>query len=353
MKKIISNCFGTTKKAIVSTVCIAAAVAVVGGAAYAATATTGTGGNTSVIGESLAQNYAFADAGVDPAAATNVITEYDYEDGQFIYDVEFTADDTEYEYWIRAADGAVIRKSADIINPISADAGLTEEAAATETAADTESTGEAVSTEGTNSQGDSGTVNTAGSTGSTTGTGSTSGAVSTGSSTAANSAGTASAATSGISLDRAKEIALADAGVSASDVTYKKAKKDTDDGVAVYDIEFYTASAEYEYEIRVSDGVITDRSQEAHQTSGTQTSSGTSTASESSASYISVDDAKAIALNRAGLSASDVVFQKAMLERDDGIMVYDIEFYNGYTEYECTVNATTGAILEYDMDVDD
>ncbi|MCD8152988.1 MAG: PepSY domain-containing protein [Clostridiales bacterium] len=60
-----------------------------------------------------------------------------------------------------------------------------------------------------------------------------------------------------------------------------------------------------------------------------------------------------IALNKAGLSASDVTFQKAMLERDDGIMVYDIEFYNGYTEYECTINASTGTIIEYDMDMND
>jgi hypothetical protein len=39
---------------------------------------------------------AFADAGVDPVAAENVRTEF--EQGHFIYAVEFTANGTEYGY---------------------------------------------------------------------------------------------------------------------------------------------------------------------------------------------------------------------------------------------------------------
>ncbi|MCC8150113.1 MAG: PepSY domain-containing protein, partial [Lachnospiraceae bacterium] len=82
-------------------------------------------------------------------------------------------------------------------------------------------------------------------------------------------------------------------------------------------------------------------------------SSSNSSSGSSSSSGISVDKAKQIALNRAGLSASEVTFTKAMKEKDDGITVYEIEFYKGATEYECTINASTGAILEYDVDVDD
>lgn len=47
---------------------------------------------------------------------------------------------------------------------------------------------------------------------------------------------------------------------------------------------------------------------------------------------------------------SDVSFTKAKLERDDGRTVYEIEFYQGYVEYDYTIDAATGAILEYDMD---
>ncbi|MCD8365927.1 MAG: PepSY domain-containing protein [Clostridiales bacterium] len=305
MKKLLATCFGTTKKAILSSVCIAAAAAAIGGgAAYAATSSN-TAAPVSVIGEDLAQNYAFADAGVDPAAVQNLSARYDEEDGQFIYDVEFTADDTEYEYWVKASDGTIIRKSADIIT-------LNDNGADTETTM--EITGEAKTL-----------------------------------------ATTDTTANAEISVEDAKEIALADAGVAEADVTFTKARQDTDDGTAVFDIEFYTASAEYEYEIRVSDGSILDKSAEKYETASgtTGSSSDSSSGSSSSSSSIGVEEAKQIALNKAGLSASEVTFKKAMKEKEDGITVYEIEFYKGTTEYECTINASTGAILEYDVDVDD
>lgn len=66
-----------------------------------------------------------------------------------------------------------------------------------------------------------------------------------------------------------------------------------------------------------------------------------------------MDKAKSIALNKAGLSASEVTFTKAKLDRDDGVVEYEIEFYKGKTEYEVTINATTGAIIDYEVDVDD
>lgn len=161
------------------------------------------------------------------------------------------------------------------------------------------------------------------------------------------SASDTAASTGTVDLETAKQIALADAGVTASEATFTKAKTDYDDGVSIYEIEFYTQTTEYEYDILVSDGSILKESAKAF--SGTDSTSGSS----SSDSYISVEEAKTIALNRAGLSTSDVTFKKAALDKDDGVMVYEIEFYQGRTEYECTINAVTGTIVEYDMDTDD
>lgn len=62
-----------------------------------------------------------------------------------------------------------------------------------------------------------------------------------------------------ISLDDAKNAALADAGVSASDVTYTKEKLDYEDGIAVYDIEFFADGVEYEYTINAVDGTVVER----------------------------------------------------------------------------------------------
>ena len=56
-----------------------------------------------------------------------------------------------------------------------------------------------------------------------------------------------------IGADKAKSIALKDAGLSSSSVTFTKAKLDREDGVRVYEIE------EYEYEINASSGKIRDK----------------------------------------------------------------------------------------------
>ncbi len=59
-----------------------------------------------------------------------------------------------------------------------------------------------------------------------------------------------------ITLDRAKEIALEKAGLTAADVTFTEAKRDRDNGREVFDIEFRQGRTEYSAEISVSDGTI-------------------------------------------------------------------------------------------------
>lgn len=61
-----------------------------------------------------------------------------------------------------------------------------------------------------------------------------------------------------ITQEQAIGIALAHAGLTEEQVTRLHAKKDRDDGVWVYEIEFRDGRMEYEYEIRVSDGKILD-----------------------------------------------------------------------------------------------
>ena len=83
------------------------------------------------------------------------------------------------------------------------------------------------------------------------------------------------------------------------------------------------------------------------------TSSGkTSTVSEVAASrhYISMDKAKSITLKDAGLRPSFVTFEKALLKKDDGKIIYEIEFFTSTYEYEYEVDAYTGAILSKDVD---
>lgn len=60
---------------------------------------------------------------------------------------------------------------------------------------------------------------------------------------------------------------------------------------------------------------------------------------------ISVDQAKQIAMQNAGLRASDVVFTKSCLDMDDGGEEYDIDFLVGMKEYNYDIDASTGAIV--------
>ncbi len=62
--------------------------------------------------------------------------------------------------------------------------------------------------------------------------------------------------------------------------------------------------------------------------------------------------AQAIALEAAGLTQSQVDYFSIHLDRDDGRTVYEIEFRQGRMEYECEIDAATGAILEWDAEYD-
>lgn len=61
-----------------------------------------------------------------------------------------------------------------------------------------------------------------------------------------------------VTLSKAKSIALNYAGVSSSAATFRKAYKDYDDGIAVYEIEFVAGDYEYDFEISASSGKVRD-----------------------------------------------------------------------------------------------
>lgn len=145
--------------------------------------------------------------------------------------------------------------------------------------------------------------------------------------------------TGDIGAEKAKEIALQHAGLSASQVTFIKTERDYDDGQLVYDVEFYTGNKEYDYEILASNGSIYSYDYDAE---GSYTPS-------TSTNYITSDKAKEIALADAGLSASEV-YTKVEFDYDDGRAEYEIEMKHGFIEYEYTIDAVSGTILESEKD---
>ena len=151
-----------------------------------------------------------------------------------------------------------------------------------------------------------------------------------------------------ITADRAKEIALEHAGISASNAVFVKAGLDWDDGRVTYEVEFYANNTEYDYEIDPASGKVLSYDREWDDSSLTRPSNpGETTAA------ITADKAKEIALSDAGLTSGQVTFVYAELDRDDGRLVYDVEFYTAdYKEYDYEIDAGTGAILSKDFDAE-
>lgn len=141
-----------------------------------------------------------------------------------------------------------------------------------------------------------------------------------------------------ISLEKAIEIALEDAGVSKDEAAFVKAVYEIDDGVAVYDMEFFVEDMVYDYEILAEDGTVYSKEIEPKPQSA-ETDAG---------EQIGEDRAKEIALEHAELTDADVTFTKAELDLDDEQTVYDIEFRYETTEYEYEIHAQTGEIVKYE-----
>ena len=154
--------------------------------------------------------------------------------------------------------------------------------------------------------------------------------------------------TSDIGVEKAKEIALKDAGVSG--VTFVKAKLDYEDGVRVYDVEFYKDNVEYDYEIDAAKGQIREKDLDIENYTIPQKKNKNKNKNSNNTSDIGVEKAKEIALRDSGVSG--VTFVKAKLDYDDGIRVYDIEFYKNNVEYDYEIDATTGQIREKDLDIE-
>lgn len=262
------------------------------GAANAAPITTsGSASQSAYIGLEAAKEAALKHAGVSASDATFVEAEYDYDDGRMVYEVEFHVKGTEYDYEIDAQTGEVVKYKTE--------------------------------QNGTN--------------------------------TGSSSANTSSF----IGESAAKAAALSHAGVSESSTKYCNAWLEYDDGRAeCYEVEFMAGNTRYEYKIALTSATVLESERESYggsgssgqstRQSGSQTSGGTGTSSTD----IGAEKAKSIALNHAGVSASQTSEMKVEQDWDDGVLEYEVEFKAGGVEYEYTIHGGTGQILKYESDRD-
>ncbi len=150
------------------------------------------------IGEDKAYEIAFNKAGVTSTQVESTFAKMENDDGVMIYEIEFIANDYEYEVEINAISGAVVGCDKEFSK------GFTVKPTNPSNKVDSKVIGEA----------------------------------------------------------QAKKIALSKAGISANDISEYKCKPDKDDGKAVYDIEFLSGYYEYDVEVDATTGKVIDYDKE-------------------------------------------------------------------------------------------
>lgn len=234
-----------------------------------------------------AANIAAGDAAISATTLNEVA-------GTSCYKVEFTSGDYAYAYTVNAETGAVMEMSSREKNAV-------------DTQAQTEATVPAA---------DSAT-------------------------TQSSAAATAQTVTGTVDEEMAQKIALEHAGVKATDATITKSKLDYEGRRQVYEIEWYAGGKKYDYEIAVDTGEILSSAYD-EKTSGWSVSN-------SSNVTVSEADAKQTALGRvSGATQKDICEWK--FDYDDGRPEYEGKIIYGGTEYDFTIDASSGAVIEWEAE---
>lgn len=192
-----------------------------------------------------------------------------------------------------------------------------------------------------------------------------------------------------LSEDEALKIVLEDCSLQKSDIKGKNSALDTENGILVYDIEFYSGNYEYDYEVDANTGKIISRSKEVNddvpitangnnsapqssapqqnstdpaqktentapstekpktnppttnppKTNPPQTNAPQITQSQPNSSSITLEKAKEIALKDVGISAAAATFSEEKRDFENGVEVFELEFY------------TEAYVYDYEIDV--
>lgn len=302
MKKI-KDFFATPKRAIVTSVCLVGGLGALTAGSVAVTASVA---KNNSIGNIAAEDIALKDAGIDYSQARIHRTEFDFDNGQYLYDVEFSSNGVEYDYRIKASDGTILWRDSEPMD------------------------GYAANVNGNQTQGQAQQPS------------------------AEQQQAQETLAQAQETLAQAQE---AQKQAEAAQKQAQEAAAQAQQQQQAQEAQKQAEAAQKQPQQQPA-AQTTQQQQPAAQSAPQQPAAPAAQAQPApqpqqpaqNTSYISVDQAKNIALGQAGLSASGVNFGKTKLENDDGRAEYEIEFYSGTTEYDYTIDAVTGNVLEYDVD---
>ena len=143
-----------------------------------------------------------------------------------------------------------------------------------------------------------------------------------------------------LSESDALSLALADAGVAEDAATLVETTLDSEDGLRLYEICFFTEAVEYEYDLDAVTGEVCGLKVEYFEESESLPER------KAEGQALTRSEARDLALDNAGVSAEQATFTKSKLDYEDGVLVYEIEFVTDQSAYEYEIDAATGEILE-------
>lgn len=139
----------------------------------------------------------------------------------------------------------------------------------------------------------------------------------------------------------AQNIAYEYAGVSASNVTILSIQKDRED--REYEIRFYDDMYEYEIDVNYNSGRVINFEKDFRDNANIDQSGNTTVS-------MSEEEARSIALQRAGKTQDEVTFTRVRVDRENGVTVYDVYFYDNEKEYELSIDVDTKEVISYKED---
>ena len=138
-----------------------------------------------------------------------------------------------------------------------------------------------------------------------------------------------------LTMDEAKAIALKHAGVTADKAVFTEQQREFENGKPVYEFDFYADGVEYDYEIDAVTGEVRKAEREIKTVQSTP---------QPGANELTMDEAKAIAVKHAGVTADKAVFTEQKREYEDGRLVYEFDFHADGVEYDYEIDAVTGEV---------
>ena len=139
-----------------------------------------------------------------------------------------------------------------------------------------------------------------------------------------------------ISEEEAKKIATDYLNINVEDVSFTKNKLDYDDGILIYELEFYYNNNEYEIDINAYTKEIINISIDSNDYD-----------TNNSSNYIGLEKAKELVENH--YKKDNIFFVKAEFDFDNKTPIYELEFYDNNKKYEYEVNAVSGNIIKYEI----